>query len=119
MEKNSIFPHKSINRRVRVRRAADVAVYVSAGQPRSEQGLQRYCVRDLSNKGAFVQMQPLTLYRNMPINLVFALQMGTITKLHHIAATVARVSGDGVGVRFLTSAEKLATGYQRRRNQIR
>lgn len=92
---------KSINKRVRIRRACNLVVYVqSAFKDKGER--VKYDVRDLSNKGAFIKCNPALLYKDMQVSLVFVIPLGNIYKLHRINAIVARVVNDGVGVRFLT-----------------
>ena len=91
-EANGMFSNKSINRRVRIRRSADITVYLSSAFTRSEQRLKRYGVRDLSNKGAFIKMKPANVHKDMQVYLIFALKLGSVVKLHRISAVVARVS---------------------------
>ena len=105
-EAKGMFSNKSINRRVRIRRSADITVYLSSAFTRSEQRLKRYGVRDLSNKGAFINMKPSNVHKDMQVYLIFALKLGSVVKLHRISAIVARVSQDGIGVRFLTAPAK-------------
>lgn len=99
---------KSINRRLRIRRPVgdSMYVYVTSVSMKPETRLQRYKLKDISNKGAFIRMSPTLVHKDMLLYLIFVIQLGSVTKLHRITATISRVVGDGIGVRFLTNGPK-------------
>ena len=94
--------NKTINRRLRIRRACDsIEVYLRS-QLITGDRLVKMSVKDISNKGAFLRCNPAKFSKDMLLYLVFSLQMGSVVKLHRVHATIARVAADGIGVRFMT-----------------
>ena len=95
---------KSVNRRLRIRRAAGDTMYVyfSSAFAKPADRPKRYYIRDISNKGAFIKMKPVNVHKDMQVYLIFTLHIGCVIKLHRITGIIARVAHDGIGVRFLT-----------------
>lgn len=85
-----------LNRRREPRSSVRARVYMTRGGDR----MRRCIARDLSRGGAFIEVDPLGLRTGAPIQVVFALDLGGVTKLHRISGMVARLSWDGVGVKF-------------------
>ncbi len=104
-DSTNMLSNKSINRRVCIRRSADITVYFSSASTRPENRLKRFSVRDLSNMGAFIEMRPVNIHRDMRVHLIFALKLGSLVKLHRISAVVVHIARGGIGVRFLLTKD--------------
>ena len=85
-----------LNRRREPRSPVRARVYMSRIGDRS----RRCIARDLSRGGAFIEVDPVGLRTGTLIQVVFALDLGGITKLHRVSGVIARLSWDGVGVKF-------------------
>ena len=84
-------------RRLNPRRRVDVTVYLSWPGER----LRSYKAYDLSERGAFVEIDRPVVSNGMVVRMVFVLGMGAIVRLHCVRATVTRVSRHGVGLKML------------------
>jgi len=69
---------------------------------KNETRLQRYTIKDITNKGAFIKMPSTHVHKDMQLSLIFVIQLGSVMKMHRIISIVSRVSADGIGVRFMT-----------------
>ncbi len=90
-----------MERRMSARKAVDLSVYLS----RPGQGPARCMASDISDAGVFLRTHPLDLPRNVRLNLMFALHIGSsnLVRLHRVSAVVARTGSDGVGMVFCRS----------------
>jgi hypothetical protein len=85
-----------LNRRREPRSPVQARVYVNGAGAR----MRRCLARDLSRSGAFIEVDPLGLRTGTLVQVVFALDLGGVTKLHRVSGVVARLSWDGVGLKF-------------------
>jgi hypothetical protein len=85
-----------LNRRREARSTVRARVYLT----RVGEGMRRCIARDLSRTGAFIEVDPVGLRSGNLVQVVFALDLGGVTKLHRVSGVVARLSWDGVGVKF-------------------
>jgi hypothetical protein len=85
-----------LNRRREPRSPVRARVYVT----RIGAQMRRCVARDLSRGGAFIEVDPIGIRTGNLIQVVFALDLGDVTKLHRVSGIVARLSWDGVGVKF-------------------
>jgi hypothetical protein len=85
-----------LNRRREPRSPVRARVYLT----RLGQRMHRCVARDLSRGGAFIEVDPIGLRAGTSVQVVFALDLGEVTRLHRVSGTIARLSWDGVGVRF-------------------
>lgn len=53
---------------------------------------------NLSATGVFIRTSGLGLRKGQKVELAFAINLGTVTKLHRRTAVVAHVSGGGTGL---------------------
>ena len=56
--------------------------------------------RNLSANGVFVETENLGLQKGSVVELAFAINLGSITKIHRRTAIVAHVSRGGTGLRM-------------------
>ena len=89
-----------MERRLHTRHRARTAVYVSVpGRP------GKLCrARNLSANGVFIETESLGLRNGQQVELAFAINLGTVTKIHRRTAVVAHVSGGGTGLQMETYA---------------
>ena len=81
-------------RRLHTRHRARTTVYIT-----SPQGAKRLCKAiNLSATGVFVETTNLGLRKGQQVELAFAINLGTVTKLHRRTAVVAHVSRGGTGL---------------------
>jgi hypothetical protein len=83
-----------LERRLHTRHRAGTTVYIIVpGTGR------RVCnAVNLSATGVFIQTTSLGLRKGQNVELVFAINLGTITKVHRRTAVVAHVSRGGTGL---------------------
>ena len=87
-----------MERRLNTRHRARTTVYVTAAGRAG-----KLCkARNLSANGAFLETSDLRLARGTVVELVFAINLGAVTKLHRRRAVVAHVSHEGTGLRMET-----------------
>lgn len=83
-----------LERRLHTRHRAGTTVYIIV--PGSG---RRVCSAvNLSATGVFIQTTSLGLRKGQNVELVFAINLGTITKVHRRTAVVAHVSRGGTGL---------------------
>ena len=83
-----------MERRLHTRHRARTTVYITVpGTPR------RLCrAVNLSATGVFIQTSNLGLRKGQQVQLAFAINLGTVTKVHRRTAVVAHVSRGGTGL---------------------
>ncbi|MFT3907232.1 MAG: PilZ domain-containing protein [Steroidobacteraceae bacterium] len=85
---------KTAERRLHTRHRARTTVYIMMAD-----GKRRCCrAVNLSANGVFVRTAGLGLRKGQQVELAFAIDLGTITKIHRRTAVVAHVSGGGTGL---------------------
>lgn len=85
-----------MERRLNTRHRARTTVYVIVPGRAG-----RLCkAQNLSANGAFVETHDLRLAKGTVVELAFAINLGTVTKLHRRKAIVAHVSRAGTGMRM-------------------
>jgi hypothetical protein len=85
---------KSVERRLHTRHRARTTVYILLPG-----GKRRICrAVNLSANGVFVRTSGLGLRKGQQVDLAFAIDLGSITKLHRRTAVVAHISGGGTGL---------------------
>jgi hypothetical protein len=89
-------PQPPMERRLNTRHRARTTVYVIV--PGRAGKLCK--AHNLSANGAFIETQGLRLTRGTVVELAFAINLGTVTKLHRRTAVVAHVSREGTGLRM-------------------
>ena len=94
--------NKTVNRRLRIRRACNIPVYLRS-PVLTENKLAKLHTTNISNKGAFIKCTPTMFAKDMLLYLVFTLEIGKVVKLHRLSASVTRVEATGIAVRFLTN----------------
>ena len=83
-----------MERRLHTRHRARTTVYILLPD-----GQRRLCKAvNLSATGVFIETTNLGLRKAQQVVLSFAINLGTITKLHRRTAVVAHVSGGGTGL---------------------
>lgn len=83
-----------LERRLHTRHRARTSVYITVGG-----GRKRLCrAINLSATGVFIETTNLGLRKGQHVELAFAINLGTVTKLHRRTATVAHVSRGGTGL---------------------
>ena len=84
----------TVERRLHTRHRARTIVFVSIPG-----GCRRLCKAvNLSASGVFIETTDLGLRKGQQVVLSFAINLGTITKLHRRTAVVAHVSRGGTGL---------------------
>lgn len=93
-----------MERRLHTRHRARTTVYITIpGQPR------RQCKAiNLSATGVFIQTSNLGLRKGQNVQLAFAINLGTVTKVHRRSAVVAHVSRGGTGLMMETYSAEAA-----------
>lgn len=85
---------KSVERRLHTRHRARTLVYIILPD-----GRRSLCKAvNLSATGVFIRTSGLGLRKGQKVELAFAINLGSITKLHRRTAVVAHVSGGGTGL---------------------
>ena len=90
-----------MERRLHTRHRARTTVYITV--PGSVRRLCRAV--NLSATGVFIQTTNLGLRKGQQVVLSFAINLGTITKLHRRTAVVAHVSRGGTGLMMESFAQ--------------
>jgi len=87
---------ESMERRARPRVEGSVRAYLSmSGTIR-----QRCTARDVSSHGAFVDVPKGAIRQGAPVQIVFALNRGRVTRLYTRSAIIVRVTEAGAGLMF-------------------
>jgi len=82
-----------LERRLHTRHRARTTVYITTG------GKRKLCKAvNLSATGVFIETTNLGLRKGQHVELAFAINLGTVTKLHRRTAVVAHVSRGGTGL---------------------
>lgn len=85
---------KSVERRLHTRHRARTIVYILLPG-----GHRRLCKAvNLSATGVFIRTSSLGLRKGQRVELAFAINLGSVTKLHRRTAVVAHISGGGTGL---------------------
>jgi hypothetical protein len=85
-----------MERRLHTRHRARTTVYISVPGRKG-----RLCrAHNLSANGVFVQTDNLGLAKGTIVELAFAINLGTVTKIHRRQAIVAHVTRGGTGLRM-------------------
>jgi hypothetical protein len=83
-----------VERRLHTRHRARTLVYLTVPG-----GRRKICKAvNLSATGVFIQTSNLGLRKGQTVELAFAINLGTVTKLHRRCAVVAHVSRGGTGL---------------------
>ncbi len=83
-----------MERRLHTRHRARTTVYIVLPG-----GIRRVCrAVNLSANGVFIRTSTLGLRKGQQVELAFAIDLGTVTKLHRRSAVVAHISGGGTGL---------------------
>ena len=83
-----------LERRLHTRHRARTTVYITVPG-----GRKRLCrAINLSATGVFIETTNLGLRKGQQVNLAFAINLGSVTKLHRRTATAAHVSRGGTGL---------------------
>jgi hypothetical protein len=83
-----------VERRLHTRHRARTSVYIAVPG-----GRRKLCrAVNLSATGVFIETSNLGLRKGQQVELSFAINLGTITKLHRRTAIVAHVSRGGTGL---------------------
>jgi hypothetical protein len=83
-----------VERRLHTRHGAKTTVYIVTPGRRG-----RLCkARNLSANGVFIETENLGLRKGQHVELAFAINLGSITKIHRRTAVVAHVSRGGTGL---------------------
>jgi hypothetical protein len=91
---NNLIRSWILERRLHTRHRARTTVYITV--PGTGRRLCRAV--NLSATGVFIQTTNLGLRKGQSVELVFAINLGAITKLHRRMAVVAHVSRGGTGL---------------------
>jgi hypothetical protein len=85
-----------MERRLDLRHRAKTTVYLACpGIP------GRRCVaKNVSSNGVFVETETIDLLEGTPVELIFAVNLGQITRIHRRKAIIAHVSENGAGLRM-------------------
>ncbi|MCU0952518.1 MAG: PilZ domain-containing protein [Burkholderiaceae bacterium] len=84
----------SVERRLHTRHRARTSVYVTIPG-----GRKKLCrAVNLSATGVFIQTTDLGLRKGQQVELSFAINLGSVTKIHRRTAIVAHVSRGGTGL---------------------
>jgi hypothetical protein len=86
----------SLERRLHTRHRARTTVYITVAGGKQRKKLCRAI--NLSATGVFIETTNLGLRKGQQVELAFAIDLGTVTKLHRRKATVAHVSRGGTGL---------------------
>ena len=95
---------KRPERRSNLRHKALTTVYLSIPGT----GGRRCIARNVSSRGVFVETDTLDLMRGTQVELIFAVNLGQVTRIHRRPAEIAHVSTIGAGLRMtLTGTDTL------------
>ena len=95
---------KKPERRVHLRHKALTTVYLSIPGT----GVRRCVARNLSFRGVFVETDTLDLMRGTQVELIFAVNLGQVTRIHRRPAEIAHVSTIGAGLHMtMTGSDTL------------
>jgi hypothetical protein len=83
-----------MERRLHTRHRARTTVYIT--YPGRTGKLCK--ARNLSANGVFVETSNLGLRKGQQVELAFAINLGSVTKIHRRTAVVAHISGGGTGL---------------------
>lgn len=84
----------TVERRLHTRHRARTIVYIILPD-----GRRQLCkAANLSATGVFIRTSGMGLRKGQKVQLAFAINLGSITKLHRRTAVVAHVSGGGTGL---------------------
>jgi hypothetical protein len=93
MNKNTPSEPLGLERRLHTRHRARTTVYITTS------GRKKLCrAVNLSATGVFIQTGNLGLRKGQQVELSFAINLGTVTKIHRRKAIVAHVSRGGTGL---------------------
>ena len=92
-----------MERRLLTRSKVSTTVYLSVAGGR----LHRCRARNLSAMGVFLEIESLSLPAGTVVNLVFAVNLGTVVRLHRRRAILAHVSERGAGLMMQARARQL------------
>ena len=85
---------QSVERRLHTRHRARTSVYITIPG-----GRKKLCrAVNLSATGVFIQTTDLGLRKGQQVDLSFAINLGSVTKIHRRTAVVAHVSRGGTGL---------------------
>jgi hypothetical protein len=85
-----------MERRLHTRHRARTSVYLVLPGRRG-----KLCrAKNLSANGVFIETRNLGLAKGTLVELAFAINLGTVTKIHRRTAVVAHVSQGGTGLRM-------------------
>ncbi len=85
---------KEPERRINLRHNALTTVYLSVPGA----GGRRCIARNVSSTGVFVETETLDLMRGTQVELIFAVNLGQVTRIHRRPAEIAHVSTNGAGL---------------------
>src|ERR1041384_6778138 len=88
------FMRNAVERRLHTRHRARTLVYII--MPDGRRSLCKAV--NLSATGVYIRTSGMGLRKSQKVELAFAINLGTITKLHRRTAVVAHVSGGGTGL---------------------
>jgi PilZ domain len=92
---------EQVERRLHTRHRARTIVYITVPG-----GRRKLCkALNLSATGVFIETSNLGLRKGQQVVLSFAINLGTITKLHRRTAVVAHVSRGGTGLMMESFAQ--------------
>ncbi|MCZ6717223.1 MAG: PilZ domain-containing protein [Gammaproteobacteria bacterium] len=85
---------KKSERRINLRHKALTTVYLSVPGT----GGRRCIARNVSSRGVFVETDTLDLMRGTQVELIFAVNLGKVTRIHRRPAEIAHISIKGAGL---------------------
>ena len=85
---------KKSERRINLRHKALTTVYQSVPGT----GGRRCIARNVSSRGVFVETDTLDLMRGTQVELIFAVNLGQVTRIHRRPAEIAHISINGAGL---------------------
>lgn len=100
-KKRDVVESAKVERRLHTRHRARTIVYITVPG-----GRRKLCKAiNLSATGVFIETSNLGLRKGQQVVLSFAINLGTITKLHRRTAVVAHVSRGGTGLMMESFAQ--------------
>jgi len=85
-----------MERRLHMRHPARTKVFLSAPGYR----IHRCKASNVSSSGVFVEGSHLDLARGTEVELIFAVDLGQITRIHRRNAVIAHISSNGAGLKM-------------------
>ncbi len=85
---------KKPERRINLRHKALTTVYLSVPGT----GGRRCIARNVSSRGVFVETETLDLMRGTQVELIFAVNLGKVTRIHRRPAEIAHINIKGAGL---------------------